>query len=421
MPYKLIAHALSGEKTSDRSYDLSVMTIGRDEKSDLTLLDARQLVSRRHVEIRENKEQYWLVDLSSKNGTRLNKKKLSPGKKYRLSDGDQIAVGSFLIDFVPIYIASKQEAVPVSLPLVPVNQETPAPGEALDPQFEALTAAMNRGYCEHFTSSAEDRKIALKKVLMTQLVGRSQGERERLLKKIESSYQSPAHQDAQGAAPSQNDKMTAAREKPEERSGTAQVAYDGLLKLAGRYFEHLDFLESPQEMAKFVERLNRVLSVMTTSLANALKGRRHFEQEFDIDATRVLSWRLNPVKECGSGEEIGKYILDWRNEKRGGEAISDLEEGFNDLALHHLGLIAGFKECLRGLLDQLNPDLIEIDGQKGSGALQNLEPMKSRNAWKQYREKYRQLCEEEVKTFENILGPYIAKGYLSVQKRKRTL
>jgi hypothetical protein len=72
----------------------NVITIGRSTSSDVVLDDAN--VSRAHAEIRPEGDGWLVVDLDSTNGTRVNG---SPIRQRRLSDGDQIAVGSSTLRF----------------------------------------------------------------------------------------------------------------------------------------------------------------------------------------------------------------------------------------------------------------------------------------------------------------------------------
>ncbi len=78
----------------DRSY-----IFGRDEKADIQVLD--QLISRRHAELRWQKDAWQLKDLDSRNGVLLNGRKL--GAASTLKDGAIIQVGGqrFRVCFVP--------------------------------------------------------------------------------------------------------------------------------------------------------------------------------------------------------------------------------------------------------------------------------------------------------------------------------
>ena len=63
---------------------------GRDEEVDI-MVD-NQNISREHFKINKEEQQYYIKDLKSSNGTILNNKELTPGKKYPLQSGDIIYI-----------------------------------------------------------------------------------------------------------------------------------------------------------------------------------------------------------------------------------------------------------------------------------------------------------------------------------------
>jgi hypothetical protein len=72
----------------------------------------------------------------------------------------------------------------------------------------------------------------------------------------------------------------------------------------------------------------------------------------------------------------------------------------------------------------LDPDLLGkgAEGQskgKGIGLLGGGSIRSEAAAWRRYKEKHRQMTEEEVKVFERILAPHFTKGYLSVHKARK--
>jgi hypothetical protein len=72
----------------------SVITVGRHPDSNLVLADPN--VSRNHAEIRPQGERFAVVDLGSTNGTAVNG---APVRERRLSDGDELRIGSATIRF----------------------------------------------------------------------------------------------------------------------------------------------------------------------------------------------------------------------------------------------------------------------------------------------------------------------------------
>jgi hypothetical protein len=72
----------------------SVTVIGRAAEADLRLNDPG--VSRRHAEIRQESGAFWIVDLGSTNGLRVNE---TPVTRHELINGDRVEVGSTTMVF----------------------------------------------------------------------------------------------------------------------------------------------------------------------------------------------------------------------------------------------------------------------------------------------------------------------------------
>jgi FhaA, N-terminal domain/FHA domain len=72
----------------------SKFVLGRSRDCDLRVQDLN--VSRRHAELREDDDTYWIVDLGSMNGTLLNGRRV---EREKLSDGDRITIGSTEVVF----------------------------------------------------------------------------------------------------------------------------------------------------------------------------------------------------------------------------------------------------------------------------------------------------------------------------------
>jgi serine/threonine protein kinase len=67
---------------------------------DMSFYDPEGYVSRRHAEIIRARNGYFVVDLDSSNGTFVNDRSLSPGRPRLLHNGDQIAIGEVVIQFL---------------------------------------------------------------------------------------------------------------------------------------------------------------------------------------------------------------------------------------------------------------------------------------------------------------------------------
>jgi serine/threonine protein kinase len=78
-----------------------VIVLGRNSATknitndiDLSDLDVKKIISRRHASIRREKDEFVLYDLESRNGTFLNGKRLPASQPYRLAPGDVIEFGT---------------------------------------------------------------------------------------------------------------------------------------------------------------------------------------------------------------------------------------------------------------------------------------------------------------------------------------
>ena len=80
-------------------FEQEQILIGRTPSCDLTLLNPRRIVSRRHAVIRHQEGRFHLVDLGSKNTTRLNGQRVTAEHPYPLQHGDSLRVGDFEITF----------------------------------------------------------------------------------------------------------------------------------------------------------------------------------------------------------------------------------------------------------------------------------------------------------------------------------
>jgi len=68
------------------------VTLGNCDAVDIKL--ENQYVSRRHLQVRQDVDVFYLSDLDSTNGTYLNTNKLPPHEEHVIRDGDRVVLGS---------------------------------------------------------------------------------------------------------------------------------------------------------------------------------------------------------------------------------------------------------------------------------------------------------------------------------------
>lgn len=391
----------------ERSFDQDTVRIGRNETNDVELRDAKRLVSGRHAELRRQNECVVLVDVGSKNGTRLNEQPLVAGTLYPLKPDDRITIGDFIVRFVPV----RDDQVNGS------QLREPEPPEDRQGVTDDVVAQLLHCYWEHASDDPIPRKTALVSVLRDALRGVDPDEAMRTLDLIAARFSDREAEAAKLANRSGTVDTESSRSGEENEMAAVRIVFQRVLNLASQSVEKPD-LNSGAALEAFLDRLERAWRIMLEGLADSVKGRRQFESEFDASSTRIFSWKPNPVKHAESGKDLGAYLLDWRRPESGERVAAELKDVFTDLALHQMGLMAGFKESVRGLLDRLDPERIENEAREGAFGIGTVKPFGARVAWEHFKEVHRALSEEEVKTFETVLGPHFVRGYLSVQRKK---
>jgi pSer/pThr/pTyr-binding forkhead associated (FHA) protein len=73
-----------------------VRTLGRDDLSNNYAADTLKYISRQHLSIGYENNEFYAVDTNSSNGTKVNGLTIKSNQKYKLADGDQIELGGVL-------------------------------------------------------------------------------------------------------------------------------------------------------------------------------------------------------------------------------------------------------------------------------------------------------------------------------------
>lgn len=105
------------ERRSGREFSLArfTTTLGRDRENDLILNDDRT-VSRQHASIIFDNGNFYIMDRGSKNGTRVNGKKVS-GERTLISSGDTLCIGITEFSFSVLECESTARKTASDLPL----------------------------------------------------------------------------------------------------------------------------------------------------------------------------------------------------------------------------------------------------------------------------------------------------------------
>ena len=105
-----------------------------------------------------------------------------------------------------------------------------------------------------------------------------------------------------------------------------------------------------------------MLNLLLEFLNDSMKGRRQFEKELDVEVTRILGKERQELKWAETSYQIRTFLFDHTSTPIPfPEKLSQLRQVLEDLTLHPVGLMAGFRECVRFLLKQLDPMTLEVE------------------------------------------------------------
>ncbi len=373
--------------------------IGRGAASHFRLTDQRRLISSRHAKISQQMDAYVLMDIGSTNGTLLNNSRLEVGKPYPLADHDQIEIGDFTLEFV--LVKNAQPVVDIDDPDATLCFQV----ETLSPA-DTLVEQLQKQYVEMMQLPAEEREQLLAETLRHSLAASSAAEQEQLLSYVEHTF---GAQESPSAFPA----ATSYQVSPEnnvQRNNLAKGNRDGQVRASSS----MPLAGTEQE---------QVLHLLLEFLNVSMKGRMQFEKELDVPVTRILGKERQELKWAENSSQIHSFLFDHHHTPLPfPEKLDQLQQVLQDLTLHPVGLMAGFRDCVRFLLKQLDPNNLEIECQQkkknvGVKAMA-LGMLSNRPVWEHFKDKHRRLREEEIKTFHQLLGPELAKGYLRAYQQK---
>jgi len=401
-----------------------VITIGRGHDNDLVLVDRNRVISTHHARVEFRGNQYWITDLGSTNGSTLNGHPLAANEPEVFVAGDRVGLATYTVR-----IATDEEPEPVAKKdfgtrlFVPSDETPPVAPAAAGPdpvvllrrRVRRLAAAIG----ETSRLGATERPAALDRLLRESLDPLSEAEAAAVLAAVRAQF--PDREHARLAAERQAAPPVAEVVAPAEIG-----AVHDLRSLLARLLDRPDLPADLDWQARAGERLADVVDLLLAGLSALLQGRREFEVAQDASATRFHGLGTNRVKLRATGQEPGgllDYLLDPVTCPDSAEALAALREATEDCLRHQIGLLHGLKRCVREVLREVDPKRLEQEVSGGEVKLgplalarKNL-PGARQNAWRAYVDKYQQLAAMDEGTFNKLLRPVLARGWLEMQKR----
>ncbi len=394
------------------------VSIGRGPDNDLVIADRTRSLSTHHARIEFRGNQYWVTDLGSTNGSSLNGHPLVAQEAEVVVPGDRIGLATYTVRLavegeVP---ASEPEeggtrivmAGEVELPPLPEAPVVEDPAAILRRRVRHIAAALG----ELAPLDGEARKTAVARTVAEALEPLLPEERAATVAALREVFPDRTHTPPE----------------PVVEEAVVEVVPEGIGDLRGVLAALLgrdDLPDDPAWQAAAGERLARVVPLLLDGLGALLAGRREFEVAYDASATRYHGLGANRVKLRATGQEEGSvaaYLLDPESCPTHEEAEEAVRESTEDCLRHQLGLLHGLKRCVREALEEIDPRRVEAEVQGKEVKVGPLSiPLKSipgrQSAWRHYVEKYARLAEMDEATFNRLLRPVLARGWLEMQQR----
>jgi type VI secretion system protein ImpI len=344
-----------------------IILIGRDPKNELPLGDKDSVVSRQHAKLVHQGNAYSIMDLNSRNGTLLNGDKIKPAIEYPLKNGDLINICEFSVEFS----AEPSEIQPEEN--IPAISELPGFFAQESSQFVAALDQL----CQVF----EQEESPYKEELLREIV-RAALEKATLNKAAEIIGQVLQFQTG------------------------STVSFSG----PGQEDQGMDISNS-------YDRAKRAMAILLDYFVKMVQALDQFELQF-LDRTTIKSTRHSKsgksfsIHNC-TPKELGEHLFDPEiSSREAQERLDHIQVNANQLMMHQLALLDGYKACVsegtQQLLQRLSPQKVQQEVEKKTLKLgplrvryRRLPLFSALRTVKELKQAHQELAREDPATIEN--------------------
>jgi FHA domain-containing protein len=456
------------------SFDELGGTIGRANTNQLVLPDEERTISRVHAHIVFRNGCYALIDRGG-NAVIHNGQAVSNGREVVLAEGDEIQIGAYRIavssgvvknandpfsDFStpgaglekfadPVAAFSSASPAKLSNQAPPQRQavQSPAglgipddwdpfqqdsPAISQNPGFGSAVQGSKSGLSDFAPSAAAGDSsldslfglgssslgadpLAGSSMLAPQTPANTSGDLDpfRALQKPPAAPAQTVHDhDSDMNSPWQElapRARTAAQSPVQSRGTELPSSADALVKA------FLDGLGAPNlRLRKLDEQamvqLGKLVRESTKGTVELLAARTSMKKEVRAEVTVMATAANNPLKFSPTTELALQYLLGPETPGFMSPAQS-MQDAYDDLKAHQLGVMAGMRAALTGVLKRFDPSALEGRVVSHSGFASLIPSTRKAQLWEQFQELYDQLYSEAEDNFEELFGNAFAKEY----------
>ena len=165
----------------------------------------------------------------------------------------------------------------------------------------------------------------------------------------------------------------------------------------------------PQEVVPTMARMGEVMRMMIEGLRDILMTRQSIKSEFRIERTMLQVGGNNPLKFSLSGDAAIESMV--KPTPKGYLTAQDAtSEALNDIKAHEVAMVTGMEAALKGVLNRLDPAVLEKTIASDGGLSGVLKSKKARY-WEIYESKYAEISDQAENDFHELFAKEFARAY----------
>ena len=195
--------------------------------------------------------------------------------------------------------------------------------------------------------------------------------------------------------------------KPDKMSATYSVTSidEGLFEAIGLGSWKL----SDQKKLEVSSIVGQLVRESLQGLMQALSFRKKIKEEFRINVTTIQPVENNPLKFSANIEDALENMFIKEN-KAYMKPLDAVREGFQGISEHQIAVLAGIQAAFRGMIERLDPELLEKRFEKYRKAGVIKVGQKGKN-WDSYKEFHQDLVNNMDNSFQYLFGHDFMRAY----------
>jgi FHA domain-containing protein len=210
------------------------------------------------------------------------------------------------------------------------------------------------------------------------------------------------------AAPTQMP-PAAAPARPRQAAAATAAAPDALARAFAEGLGLPEMADVPLDEAR-MRLIGQLLAEATRGAVELLQARAAVKREMRAEVTMIVARENNPLKFSPAVEVALRHLLG--APARGFLPPADaMRDAFDDLRAHQLGVMAGMRSALEGVLERFDPAVLESQLVRRSSLADLIPASRKSRLWELFQQLYGQLSKEAADDFDELFGKAFRRAY----------